>query len=205
MKKIYFYLLTLFGFFCTIAAYEAVELTPLEHEERQARILGYGTVYPGVSCMDDINTDDEITEDRELASVYKKITSKKGRRRPPKKGASSNHKGIDYAMACGTPVPARQSGIVSKAGWAKGYGKTVGIDFGARTAIYAHLSSISVRQGQRVKAGQIIGKSGKTGIATGCHLHYENDSRLYQKASLEVNPGNDSGTTTVTFHSQSER
>lgn len=123
-----------------------------------------------------------IYETRGPANVYSNVSSGKGKRKAPKAGASTNHKGIDYRAPCGTPVPAKQAGTVTKAGTGTGYGKVVAISTGRCRAIYAHLSSISVRVGQRVAKGKVIGKVGKTGIATGCHLHYENCSQLYGNA-----------------------
>jgi murein DD-endopeptidase MepM/ murein hydrolase activator NlpD len=115
------------------------------------------------------------------ASLYspRNISSKPGRRKAPKAGASTQHKGTDYRAKCGTPVPAKAAGVVTMAASRQGYGKTVAISNGKCRAIYAHLSKISVRKGQKVKAGAIIGKVGQTGIATGCHLHYEGCSQLY--------------------------
>ena len=63
---------------------------------------------------------------------------------------------------------------VTAAGWSGGYGRAVDLDHGnGLSTRYGHLSSIDVRVGQSVKAGQIVGRVGSTGRSTGAHLHYE--------------------------------
>jgi murein DD-endopeptidase MepM/ murein hydrolase activator NlpD len=71
-------------------------------------------------------------------------------------------------------VRASHSGKVVYAGWNAGYGRLVVIwHMGLKYTAYGHLDSISIRNQQRVKAGQTIGRQGQTGDATGSHLHYE--------------------------------
>jgi murein DD-endopeptidase MepM/ murein hydrolase activator NlpD len=85
------------------------------------------------------------------------------------------HSGIDYPAARGTPVTASASGRVTFAGWSPGgWGYLVIIDHGGglRT-LYAHLSRVGVRVGQRVATGRRIGRVGASGHATGPHLHFE--------------------------------
>ncbi len=85
------------------------------------------------------------------------------------------HNGVDFAAPTGTPVRAVADGIVSVAGYKGGAGKMVKISHGSRWATaYLHLSQISsgITNGMRVKRGQVIGKVGMTGYATGPHLHY---------------------------------
>lgn len=87
-----------------------------------------------------------------------------------------SHKGVDYAAPTGTPVKATGDGRVVFRGTKGGYGKTVIIEHaGTYTTLYAHLSQYSKRAavGKRVKQGQVIGYVGKTGLASGPHLHYE--------------------------------
>lgn len=84
------------------------------------------------------------------------------------------HTGIDIDVAHGTPVKAAARGEVLFTGWLKGYGQVVILDHGGdMTTVYAHLSAISVREGQVVNQGSIIGRVGNTGVATGPHLHFE--------------------------------
>ena len=84
------------------------------------------------------------------------------------------HRGVDYSAATGTPIRAVGEGRVSRAGWAGGYGNVVQLEHGRGYASrYGHMSRIAVRAGQRVKQGEVIGYVGRTGLATGPHLHYE--------------------------------
>ncbi len=94
------------------------------------------------------------------------------------------HFGIDFAAPTGTPVSASGDGLVTSAGWAGGYGKSVRIRHanGFET-LYGHLSRIDVRAGQRVSQGTRIGAVGQTGLATGPHLDY----RMVQNGTF-VNP-----------------
>lgn len=87
------------------------------------------------------------------------------------------HRGIDYAAPQGAPVVAAANGRVALVGRvSEGFelhGNTVGIDHGQGvTTIYIHLSRIDVREGQMVRAGEVIGGIGSTGISTGPHLHW---------------------------------
>lgn len=84
------------------------------------------------------------------------------------------HKGTDFAAPHGTPIYSTADGVVVHAGWLSGYGRLVKIKhaFGVETR-YAHLSKITVSEGQRVSRGQRIGDMGNTGRSTGTHLHYE--------------------------------
>lgn len=86
------------------------------------------------------------------------------------------HRGVDYAAPSGTPIKAAGDGTVLLAGNKGGYGRTVILKHGGnRTTLYAHMSSFSkkIRKGRKVKQGQTIGFVGKSGLATGPHLHYE--------------------------------
>jgi murein DD-endopeptidase MepM/ murein hydrolase activator NlpD len=84
------------------------------------------------------------------------------------------HLGVDYAAPSGTEVRAVGDGIVDFAGWQNGYGNVVQIAHGAdRMTLYAHLSRVDLKRGQRVEQGQRVGTVGATGWATGPHLHFE--------------------------------
>jgi murein DD-endopeptidase MepM/ murein hydrolase activator NlpD len=84
------------------------------------------------------------------------------------------HHGIDIAAPTGTPIKAARAGTVVYAGWRSVYGRTVIVDHGDGTrALYGHASAILVRKGQKVKAGQSLARVGKSGRATGPHLHFE--------------------------------
>ena len=106
--------------------------------------------------------------------VQGKITSTFGMRVHPTFKTKIVHTGIDIAASKGTPVGAAGPGEVLFAGWLRGYGQVIIIDHGNNlSSVYAHLSSMSVREGAAVKKGQTIGAVGSTGVATGAHLHFE--------------------------------
>jgi murein DD-endopeptidase MepM/ murein hydrolase activator NlpD len=105
---------------------------------------------------------------------FSRVSSGFGMRRHPIAQAWRQHKGIDYAAPIGTRVRAVGDGIVETAGWKGGYGNMVVLrHHGQYTTVYAHLSRINVRRGQRVAQNDTIGAVGQTGWATGPHLHYE--------------------------------
>lgn len=106
-----------------------------------------------------------------LSSIH--VSSPFGRRLHPVSGRWANHQGVDYRGHYGTPVYAVANGTVSATGWNGGYGKEVRIKHpSGYSTLYAHLSSIGVRNGQTVKRGQVIGRIGSTGVSTGPHLHF---------------------------------
>jgi murein DD-endopeptidase MepM/ murein hydrolase activator NlpD len=83
------------------------------------------------------------------------------------------HLGVDYRAPVGAPVVAVAGGVVIQAGWMGGGGRAVGLRHaGGYETYYLHLSAISVRAGSRVEQGQIIGRVGQSGVATGPHLDY---------------------------------
>jgi murein DD-endopeptidase MepM/ murein hydrolase activator NlpD len=97
-----------------------------------------------------------------------------GARSAPTKGASTYHKGIDWATPTGTTVYASNAGTVSFAGWASGYGYAVFIEHAdGKQTRYGHLSKVLVSAGQTVSQGQKIALSGNTGVSTGPHVHFE--------------------------------
>lgn len=85
------------------------------------------------------------------------------------------HLGLDLASSRGTPIFASHGGTVIYAGSGfRGYGRFVIVEFSDRWAtFYGHLDRILIQQGQTIKKGQIIGRMGRTGRATGTHLHFE--------------------------------
>ena len=101
-------------------------------------------------------------------------TSSFGWRRDPFDGQLTFHRGVDIAAAYGTEVPAAAGGRVALAESSPSYGNTVVVEHasGARLR-YAHLSSILVQPGETVRQGQVLGRVGSTGRATGPHLHFE--------------------------------
>ncbi|CAM4045959.1 M23 family metallopeptidase [Palleronia rufa] len=105
-----------------------------------------------------------------------RLSSVFGRRKHPVYGNVRMHTGVDFAAARGTPVRATAAGRVSFIGRRGGYGRVVEIAHGTDTMTrYAHLSAVpdGLAEGQRVAAGDMIGRVGATGTATGPNLHYE--------------------------------
>jgi murein DD-endopeptidase MepM/ murein hydrolase activator NlpD len=104
----------------------------------------------------------------------RRITSMFGVRRHPRHGTKEFHHGIDIKAKFGDDVLASAPGTVIFAGRQSGYGMVVIIDHGSRfCTVSAHLSSISVREGSRVAGGDVVGTVGRSGNATGTHLHFE--------------------------------
>jgi murein DD-endopeptidase MepM/ murein hydrolase activator NlpD len=109
-----------------------------------------------------------------IAMPEGRVTSAFGWRRDPIDGVARFHRGIDIRAAYGQEIQAAGSGRVVSAGTEGGYGETVVIEHagGLRTR-YAHLSASLVTPGQEVTAGQVVGRAGRSGRATGTHLHFE--------------------------------
>jgi murein DD-endopeptidase MepM/ murein hydrolase activator NlpD len=102
------------------------------------------------------------------------VTSGFGVRIDPFLGRPAMHTGIDLRDDYGAPVRVTATGRVVTAEWTGGYGNMVEVDHGNGIATrYGHLSAISVRDGQTVEVGTVLGRIGSTGRATGPHLHYE--------------------------------
>ncbi len=98
------------------------------------------------------------------------------RRRHPVLNTIRAHKGVDYAAPHGTPIRATADGKILHAGNKGGYGRTVVVQHGeSYSTLFAHMSRFArgIKKGVKIKQGQTIGYVGKTGLATGPHLHYE--------------------------------
>ena len=107
-----------------------------------------------------------------VASGY--LSSVFGRRTDPFTGKQAFHKGVDFTARAGTPVYAVASGVVTWSGWSKDYGNLIEVRHsdGYRTR-YAHNSAVLVKPGELVQKGQAIARVGRTGRASGTHLHLE--------------------------------
>ncbi|AZO12672.1 MULTISPECIES: M23 family metallopeptidase [unclassified Mesorhizobium] len=102
------------------------------------------------------------------------VTSPFGVRTDPILGTAALHTGMDFRAPIGMPAKVTAAGTVTKAGWAGGYGRMVEVDHGnGFSTRYGHLSEIDVTVGQKLAAGDEIGKTGSSGRSTGPHLHYE--------------------------------
>ena len=105
--------------------------------------------------------------------AYTYVSSAFGGRDAPTAGASTYHEGVDLAAPEGTPIYASRTGIVKEATFGRAAGYYVKIDHGdGFRSIYMHMTRYTVRSGQAVSAGQVIGYVGSTGTSTGNHLHF---------------------------------
>ena len=105
-----------------------------------------------------------------------RLSSSYGMRKHPILGYNKMHRGTDFAAPTGTPIMASGSGTVTRARWCGGGGNCVKIKHNSTyETVYAHMKSFAkgIKEGRKVKQGQIIGYVGSTGLSTGPHLHYE--------------------------------
>ncbi len=105
-----------------------------------------------------------------------RLSSSFGMRKHPILGYNKMHRGTDFAAPSGTPIMASGSGTITRARWCGGGGNCVKIKHNSTyETIYAHMKSFAkgIKEGKKVKQGQIIGYVGSTGMSTGPHLHYE--------------------------------
>lgn len=126
---------------------------------------------------------------------------KKGSPYGDTRGRVVPHRGVDLLNSPGTPIRAAKRGEVVFAGWHKGYGETVVLQHSkGHLSVYAHLqkNSISVKVGQQLKAGDILGRMGATGDwQEGVHLHFHvmnpalkpiSDMRLHIQSYYTIDP-----------------
>ena len=105
-----------------------------------------------------------------------RLSSSYGMRKHPILGYNKMHRGTDFAAPSGTPIMASGSGTVTRARWCGGGGNCVKIKHNSTyETIYAHMKAFAkgIKEGRKVRQGQIIGYVGSTGMSTGPHLHYE--------------------------------
>jgi len=105
-----------------------------------------------------------------------RLSSPYGMRKHPIDGYNKMHKGTDFAAPMGTPIMASGDGVITRARWCGGGGNCIKIKHNSTyQTIYAHMKNFGrgIKEGVRVKQGQVIGYVGSTGKSTGPHLHYE--------------------------------
>ena len=105
-----------------------------------------------------------------------RLSSAFGMRKHPIDGYNKMHRGTDFAAPMGTPIMASGSGVITRAKWCGGGGNCIKIKHNSTyQTVYAHMKNFArgIKEGLRVKQGQIIGYVGSTGKSTGPHLHYE--------------------------------
>jgi murein DD-endopeptidase MepM/ murein hydrolase activator NlpD len=112
------------------------------------------------------------------------VTSGFGYRMHPVLGGRAHHNGIDFEANIGDPVRSAGNGLIKFAGWKSGFGNVVEIDHqNGYVTLYAHNSAFVVKEGDIVRAGQVVAKAGSTGRSTGPHVHFE-----VHKDGRPVNP-----------------
>ncbi|MCR5537337.1 MAG: peptidoglycan DD-metalloendopeptidase family protein [Succinivibrio sp.] len=112
-------------------------------------------------------------------------------RRHPVLGYVRPHNGTDFGVPVGTPVICPADGVVDKAGYSRGAGYYMVVRHrGGISTVYMHLSKIVAKEGQHVKLGKTIARTGNTGISTGPHLHYELRINGRPVNAMRVNLGN---------------
>ena len=154
-----------------IAAADAAAHTAGDREFRQLftswRALDGGFARPAASAA-------SVSIPSRIPLDGVRLTSDYGMRWHPVIGGRHMHKGIDLAGAIGTPVHAAADGTIGRADWFSSYGLYVAIEHGGDLETrYGHMSRLNVAAGQFVHKGDVIGFVGRTGRATGPHLHYE--------------------------------
>jgi murein DD-endopeptidase MepM/ murein hydrolase activator NlpD len=105
-----------------------------------------------------------------------RLSSSFGMRKHPILGFNKMHRGTDFAAPSGTPIMASGSGTITRSRWCGGGGNCVKIRHNSTyETIYAHMKNFAkgIKEGRKVRQGQIIGYVGSTGLSTGPHLHYE--------------------------------
>lgn len=106
--------------------------------------------------------------------VAGRISSRFGVRRHPLSGCRQQHRGIDIAAPLGSTIHAVAAGRVVFAGWRGGYGQLVEmVHAGGWRSRYAHLGTMAVQAGDRLRTGAVLGTVGRSGATTGPHLHME--------------------------------
>lgn len=166
----------------------------VERQTREGKLVGYGAILAAEFVNDDRTLKAiRFTPDggspayydengRSLKRFFLKsplkfeprITSRfSTSRKHPILGYARAHNGVDYYAPAGAPVNSVAPGVVTMAGWTNGGGRTVKVRHtnGYETE-YLHLSAIAVRAGERISQGDLVGRVGMTGLATGVHLHY---------------------------------
>lgn len=122
-----------------------------------------------------------------------RLTSGFGMRIHPVLGYAKGHTGVDFGAPTGTPIPASGDGEVVRVGYLRGYGNYIKLQHGdGWETAYAHMSRFApgLREGQRVRQGEVIGFVGSTGRSTGPHLHYEvlRDGSFVNPMSVQLPP-----------------
>lgn len=155
------------------------EYNSAKHQEWLAYMATYTTVPPATTAAASGSGSSSGTSTPSSGGnwlrpcSYTYMSSPFGFRTSPTSGASSYHQGVDLAAPANTPIYASRAGVVTTATYSNNAGYYVTINHGdGFSSIYMHMNNYVVSSGQAVSAGQLIGYVGRTGIATGYHLHF---------------------------------
>lgn len=158
------------------------EYNTAKHQEWLAYMATYTTVPPATTAPATTGVNGSTNNGTSIPSSggnwlrpcsYTYMSSPFGFRQSPTSGASTYHQGVDLAAPVRTPIYASRGGVVTSATYSGSAGYYVTINHGdGFSSIYMHMENYVVSSGQAVSAGQLIGYVGKTGIATGYHLHF---------------------------------
>ena len=119
--------------------------------------------------------------------AFTRVSSGYGVRFHPILGREKAHLGVDYAAPTGTPVRTIADGTITFAGTQRGYGNVIEVTHSeGKSTLFAHLSRIDVKAGQKVAQGEFIGAVGTTGMSTGPHLHFEFRDHGVHQDPLEI-------------------
>ena len=155
------------------------EYNSAKHQEWLAYMATYTTVAPATTAASSGSGSNSGTSTPSSGGnwlrpcSYTYMSSPFGFRTSPTSGASSYHQGVDLAAPANTPIYASRGGVVTTTTYSNSAGYYVTINHGdGFSSIYMHMNNYVVSSGQAVSAGQLIGYVGRTGIATGYHLHF---------------------------------
>ena len=130
----------------------------------------YSSIYERVK--EDVSIISKIPSIRPVDGGF--LNSRFGYRMDPIDNVKRFHHGCDFSVSIGTPVYAPADGVIKRAYYLGGFGNHIKVDHGGGySTIFAHLSKINVKSGQKVLRGEIIGLTGNSGRSTAPHLHYE--------------------------------
>ena len=118
-------------------------------------------------------------KDGKITTAYKKLG---------KMWSKGYHTGVDFSCKEGTEIIAVADGKIEPANWGKSYGIQAVQKVEGGWVIYAHLSQLLVKAGDKVTKGQLIGKSGNTGNSSGPHLHFEMRNNIRWSAGQDIDP-----------------
>lgn len=157
-------------------------------------VLAVAKSTTAVPEVQQIASTNQIVQNRAAAAAAAKAEAERPKFVRPSNGRISSgfgarwgttHYGLDFAAPLGTPIYAAADGVVIEAGPASGFGLWVRIQHDDGTVtVYGHMQDFSVREGQHVKAGEQIARTGNRGQSTGPHLHFE----VWEAGSRKINP-----------------